>query len=40
MLIEWMLINEFETPIKIVDFKCKTAHKLHQKQFSILNGKY
>ena len=28
------------TPTKKGDFKCKTTHKLHQKQFNILNNKY
>ena len=37
MLIEWTLLNEFETLIKSADFKCKTTHKLHQKQSNILN---
>ena len=36
MLIEWTLLNEFETPIKRGDFRCKTIHKLRQKQFNIL----
>ena len=40
MLIEWMLLNEFETPIKKGDFKCKTTHKPRQKQFNILNDEY
>ena len=40
MLIEWTLLNEFETPIKKRDFKCKTTHKLRQKQFNILNDEY
>ena len=40
MLIEWMLLNEFETPIKKGDFNCKTTHKLGQKQFNILSNKY
>ena len=40
MLIEWTLLNEFETPIKIGDIKCKTTHKLRQKQFNIPNDEY
>ena len=40
MLIEWTLLNEFETPIKKGDLKCKTTHKLRQKQFNILNDEY
>ena len=32
MLIEWTLLNEFETPIKKGDFRCKTTHKLRSKQ--------
>ena len=40
MLIEWTFLNEFETRIKKGDFKCKTIHKLHQKQFNIINDKY
>ena len=40
MLIEWTFLNEFETPIKKGDFKCKTTHKLRQKQFNILNDEY
>ena len=34
------ILNEFETPIKIGDFKCKTSHKLRQKQFNIPNDEY
>ena len=30
----------FKTPIKNVEFKCKTTLKLRQKQFNILNSKY
>ena len=30
----------FETPIKNGDCKCKTALKLLQKQFNILNSEY
>ena len=37
---EWMLLNEFETPIKKSDFKFKTTHKLRQKQFNIVNYEY
>ena len=40
MLIEWILLNEFKTPIKKGDFKCKTTHKLRRKQFNVLNNKY
>ena len=40
MLIEWTLLNEFETPIKKGDLKYKTTHKLRQKQFNILNDEY
>ena len=40
MLIEWTLLNEFKIPIKKGDFKCKTTHKLCQKQFNILNDEY
>ena len=40
MLIEWTLLNEFETPIKIGHFKCKKTHKLPRKQFNILNNEY
>ena len=40
MLMEWMLLNEFETPIKKSDFKFKTTHKLRQKQFNIVNYEY
>ena len=40
MLIGWTLLNEFKTPIKKDDFKCKTTYKLHQKQFSLLNNDY
>ena len=40
MLIEWTLLNEFEAPIKIGDFKCKAIHKLRQKQFNILSDEY
>ena len=34
MLIEWTLLNKFETPIN------KATHKLCQKQFNILNNEY
>ena len=34
------LLNEFETPFNKGAFKCKTTHKLRQKQFNILNHKY
>ena len=40
MLIEWTLLNEFETLKKNGDFKCKTTHKLRQKQFNILKDEY
>ena len=40
MLIEWTLLNEFKIPIKKGEFKCKTTHKLRQKQFNILNDEY
>ena len=40
MLIEWTLLNEFKTPIKIGHFKCKTTHKRPRKQFNILNNEY
>ena len=40
MLIEGTLLNELETPIKKDDFKCKTTHKLRQKQCNILNKEY
>ena len=40
MLIEWTLLNEFKTPIKKGDLKCKTTHKLRQKQFDVLNDEY
>ena len=40
MLVEWTLLNEFETLLKKGDLKCKTAHKLCQKQFNILNDEY
>ena len=37
---EWTISNEFETPIKKSDFKCKTTYKHRQKQFNILNYEY
>ena len=40
MLIEWTLLNEFETPTKKGDFTCKTTRKLRQKQFNVLNDEY
>ena len=40
MLIEWTLLNEFETPMKIGHFKCKKTDKLPRKQFNILNNVY
>ena len=40
MLIEGMLLNKIQKPIKNGDFKCKTALKLRQKQFNILTSEY
>ena len=40
MLIEWTLVNEFETPIKKGGFRCQTTNKLRQKQFNILNDEH
>ena len=40
MLIEWTVLNKFETQIKKGNFKSKTTHKLRQKQFDILNDEY
>ena len=31
ILIEWTLLNEFESPISKGDFMCKTTHKFRQK---------
>ena len=40
MLIEWTILNKFETLIEKGDLKCKTAHKLRQKQCNVLNDEY